>query len=212
MFMFGEGGRETADQRHRLRRRPGAVRQPVPGVAVLAERTVSTPERSIVSRPVYKALHRPLTVCGVDRRLFFMALLMGTAMFNLFYSFLGRAAHVRGPVRLRLLGHQTRPADAAHPAVIVPIPRSLRRGEARPRRHRGARMLNVRRIRRAYREAGSLNSLLVALGLCRRPHLPHEGGTCRSGLSHRGDGLRGVGSLAAARARAPVRSRVAAAR
>ena len=48
-----------------------------------------TPEKSIVSRPVYKALLRPLTVCGVDRRLFFMARLMGTAMFNLFYSFLG---------------------------------------------------------------------------------------------------------------------------
>lgn len=41
------------------------------------------PER----RPVYKALHRPLTVCGVDRRLFFMALLMGAGTFNLFYSF-----------------------------------------------------------------------------------------------------------------------------
>lgn len=39
-------------------------------------------------RPVYKALHRPLTVCGVDRRLFFLALLMGAATFNLFYSFL----------------------------------------------------------------------------------------------------------------------------
>ena len=38
-------------------------------------------------RPVYKALHRPLTVCGVDRRLFFLALLMGGATFNLFYSF-----------------------------------------------------------------------------------------------------------------------------
>ena len=38
-------------------------------------------------RPVHKALHRPLTVCGVDRRLFFLALLMGAAMFNLFYSF-----------------------------------------------------------------------------------------------------------------------------
>jgi len=25
-------------------------------------------------RPVYKALHRPLTICGVDRRLFFLAL------------------------------------------------------------------------------------------------------------------------------------------
>ena len=38
-------------------------------------------------RPVYKALHRSLTVCGVDRRLFFLALLMGGATFNLFYSF-----------------------------------------------------------------------------------------------------------------------------
>lgn len=41
-----------------------------------------------IYRPVYKALHRPLTVCGVDRRLFFLALLMGAGTFNLFYSFL----------------------------------------------------------------------------------------------------------------------------
>jgi type IV secretory pathway VirB2 component (pilin)/type IV secretory pathway TrbD component len=39
-------------------------------------------------RPVYKALHRPLTIWGVDRRLFFLALLLGAATFNLFYSFL----------------------------------------------------------------------------------------------------------------------------
>ena len=39
-------------------------------------------------RRVHKALHRPLTICGVDRRLFFLALLMGAATFNLFYSFL----------------------------------------------------------------------------------------------------------------------------
>ena len=39
-------------------------------------------------RPVYKALHRPLTLCGVDRRLFFLAILMGAAAFNLFYSLL----------------------------------------------------------------------------------------------------------------------------
>lgn len=38
-------------------------------------------------RTVYKALHRPLTICGVDRRLFFLALTMGAATFNLFYSF-----------------------------------------------------------------------------------------------------------------------------
>ena len=38
-------------------------------------------------RPVYKALHRPLTIWGVDRRQFFLALLLGAATFNLFYSF-----------------------------------------------------------------------------------------------------------------------------
>src|SRR5204862_8337706 len=39
-------------------------------------------------RPVFRSIHRPLTVCGVDRRLFFLALLVGAATFNLFYSFL----------------------------------------------------------------------------------------------------------------------------
>jgi hypothetical protein len=36
-----------------------------------------------------------LTVCGVDRRLFFLALLMGAAAFNLFYSFLARPPDLR---------------------------------------------------------------------------------------------------------------------
>ena len=40
------------------------------------------------ARPVYRSLHRPLTVAGVDRRLFFLVLLVGAATFNLFYSFL----------------------------------------------------------------------------------------------------------------------------
>lgn len=39
-------------------------------------------------RAVYRSLHRPLTVAGVDRRLFFLALLVGAATFNLFYSLL----------------------------------------------------------------------------------------------------------------------------
>ena len=38
-------------------------------------------------RPVYKAIHRRLTIWGVERRLFFLALLVGAATFNLFYSF-----------------------------------------------------------------------------------------------------------------------------
>jgi type IV secretory pathway TrbD component len=39
-------------------------------------------------RVAYKALLRPLTLCGVDRRLFFLSLLVGAATFNLFYSLL----------------------------------------------------------------------------------------------------------------------------
>jgi type IV secretory pathway TrbD component len=42
----------------------------------------------LTMRAVFKSLHRPLTVCGVDRRLFFLALLVGVAALNLFYSFL----------------------------------------------------------------------------------------------------------------------------
>jgi type IV secretory pathway VirB3-like protein len=37
---------------------------------------------------VYKAMFRPLTLCGVERRAFFLALLLGAATFNLSYSLL----------------------------------------------------------------------------------------------------------------------------
>jgi hypothetical protein len=37
---------------------------------------------------VYNTLNRPLTLCGIDRRLFFVGLLLGAATFNLFYSLL----------------------------------------------------------------------------------------------------------------------------
>ena len=39
-------------------------------------------------RVTHKALHRTLTIFGIDRRLFFLAMLLGAATFNLFYSFL----------------------------------------------------------------------------------------------------------------------------
>ena len=51
-------------------------------------------------RPVHKALHRPLTVCGVDRRLFFLALLMGGATFNLLLVLVRRPGVCR-PLWLR---------------------------------------------------------------------------------------------------------------
>jgi type IV secretory pathway TrbD component len=39
--------------------------------------------------PVYKALKKPLTILGAERKLFFVALIMGAATFNLFGSLLG---------------------------------------------------------------------------------------------------------------------------
>jgi type IV secretory pathway TrbD component len=38
--------------------------------------------------PVYRALNKPLTIWGAERRLFFLALLMGAAAFNFFGSLL----------------------------------------------------------------------------------------------------------------------------
>ena len=39
--------------------------------------------------PIYKALNKPLTILGAERKLFFVALIMGAATFNLFGSLLG---------------------------------------------------------------------------------------------------------------------------
>jgi type IV secretory pathway TrbD component len=38
---------------------------------------------------VYRTLHRPLTILGVERKLFFFALCMGAATFNMLASLLG---------------------------------------------------------------------------------------------------------------------------
>lgn len=52
---------------------------------------MATPDAPI-TRPLARALLRPLTVWGVERRLFFLALLMGGTLFNLFGSLLGGLA------------------------------------------------------------------------------------------------------------------------
>ena len=81
-------------------------------------------------RPVYRALHRPLTLLGVDRRLFFLALLVGAGAFNLFYSLLAgcllfvsiygfaRWCTLHDPQMLQILlraGQARRRYDAARP-------------------------------------------------------------------------------------------------
>jgi len=39
--------------------------------------------------PVFRSLNAPLTMMGVERKLFFFALVMGAAVFNLLHTFLG---------------------------------------------------------------------------------------------------------------------------
>jgi type IV secretory pathway VirB3-like protein len=42
----------------------------------------------VPTHQVFKSMTRPLMLLGVERRLFFLALLLGAATFNLFYSLL----------------------------------------------------------------------------------------------------------------------------
>lgn len=91
-----------------------------------------------ILRPVHKALHRPLTVCGVDRRLFFLSLLMGAATFNLFYSFLAGLlvslglyvfalwATKRDPQMLRILLTSSRFRPRYDPAKYEPAQVTVR--------------------------------------------------------------------------------------
>ncbi|MCU1322199.1 MAG: hypothetical protein JWM43_1848 [Acidobacteriaceae bacterium] len=44
------------------------------------------------ANPVYKAMNRPLTVLGAERRLFFVALISGGAIFSLLHSLFGGIA------------------------------------------------------------------------------------------------------------------------
>lgn len=41
---------------------------------------------------VYKSVNKPLTICGAERRLFFVALMVGAATFNLLGSLTGGLA------------------------------------------------------------------------------------------------------------------------
>jgi type IV secretory pathway VirB3-like protein len=41
------------------------------------------------TNPVFRSLNRPLTILGVERKLFFFVLLMGTGVFNLMKTLLG---------------------------------------------------------------------------------------------------------------------------
>jgi type IV secretory pathway TrbD component len=61
---------------------------------------------------VYKSINKPLMICGAERKLFFLALAMGAATFNLFGSFLG------GLVMFAVLLGCARWATATDPQIL----------------------------------------------------------------------------------------------
>jgi type IV secretory pathway VirB3-like protein len=86
---------------------------------------------------VYKSINKPLTIWGVERRLFFLALIMGAATFNLFGNLfsglvmfialflLGRWATVTDAQILRILLNSARFNAQYDPAKRNPIPVSI---------------------------------------------------------------------------------------
>ena len=83
-------------------------------------------------RPVFKALHRPLTVLGVDRRLFFLALMVGAATFNLFYSFLAGLLMCGGLYGFALWATSRDPAMLS---ILLASSRARRRYDPGKHRH-----------------------------------------------------------------------------
>jgi type IV secretory pathway TrbD component len=88
----------------------------------------------VVRRPVHRSINRPLRVCGVDRRLFFLAIGLGAAVFNLFHTLVGGVlmwgllyafglwATARDPELLRILlgaAHARRRFDPIKASVFI---------------------------------------------------------------------------------------------
>jgi len=83
--------------------------------------------------PVPRSLSRPLTILGAERKLFFFAMCLGAATFNLLGSLLGgllmflllyfvaRRATATDPQILRLLFHAAKLRRQYDPAKLTPV-------------------------------------------------------------------------------------------
>jgi type IV secretory pathway TrbD component len=83
--------------------------------------------------PVQRSLSRPLTILGAERKLFFFAMCLGAATFNLLGSFLGglliflllyfaaRWATATDPQILKLLFHAAKLRREYDPVKLTPV-------------------------------------------------------------------------------------------
>src|SRR5271165_5631777 len=91
---------------------------------------MTTPRRI---NTVYRTLHRPLTIFGAERKLFFLAMCMGAATFNMLSSLLGgvlmflllylaaRWATTTDPQILRFILSATKLKTQYDPSKLAPI-------------------------------------------------------------------------------------------
>lgn len=82
--------------------------------------------------PAYRSINKPLMICGVERKLFFLSAIMGAATFNFFGSLLGglamfavlfmltRWVTLNDPERLRILLNASRFRTRYDPAKRGP--------------------------------------------------------------------------------------------
>ena len=92
------------------------------------------------TNPVFRSLNRPLTILGVERKLFFFALLMGAGVFNLMKTlmggilifcllyFIGRWATRTDPRILRFLLNSAKTKTQYDPMKFSPV--AVRRVES----------------------------------------------------------------------------------
>jgi type IV secretory pathway TrbD component len=93
----------------------------------------------IVTHPTYRAINKPLTIWGAERRLFFLALVMGAATFNFFGSLFSgilmfvalylaaRWATKADPQILRILLNATKFRSQYDPGKREPVEIEIRR-------------------------------------------------------------------------------------
>ena len=84
--------------------------------------------------PVFRSLNAPLTLMGAERKLFFFAMVMGAAVFNLLHTFIGgllmfgllygfaRWATKTDPQILRFLLNSARTRGQYDPMKFAPTP------------------------------------------------------------------------------------------
>jgi type IV secretory pathway TrbD component len=84
------------------------------------------------TNPIYRSLNKPLTILGVERKLFFLAALVGAGVFNFFGSFLGgllmfaalfllaRMVTAKDPQLLRILLNASKFKSRYDPAKLRP--------------------------------------------------------------------------------------------